>query len=104
MIGSYPIPDIQDAFNHLRRAKYFAMFDLLITYWQLGLSESYREICILCKKGSQDALRHFRGTSVILPTNVDSLVRLVEGDLLVLPRLHPWPNPYKNCWNECVLF
>jgi len=36
---AYTIPVIQDALDHLRGAKYFATFDLLSSYWQLGLTE-----------------------------------------------------------------
>jgi len=32
-------PDVQDALDNLRGAKYFATFDLLSGYWQLGLTE-----------------------------------------------------------------
>jgi len=40
---AYPIPDIQDALDNLRGAKYFATFDLLSGYWQLGLTERAKE-------------------------------------------------------------
>jgi len=36
---AYLIPDIQDALDNLHGAKYFAMFDLLSGYWQLGITE-----------------------------------------------------------------
>jgi len=35
---AFPVPDIHDALDHLRGAKYFATFDLLSGYWQLGLT------------------------------------------------------------------
>ena len=38
-----PIPDIQHALDNLRGAKYFAAFDLLSRYWQLGLTERTKE-------------------------------------------------------------
>ena len=44
---AHPIPDIQDALDHLRGAKYFATFDLLSGNWQLGLSESKRALSFL---------------------------------------------------------
>jgi len=40
---AYPIPDIQDALDNLRGAKYFATFDLLSGYWQLGMTERAKE-------------------------------------------------------------
>ena len=33
---AFPIPDIHDALDHLRGARYFATIDLLSGYWQLG--------------------------------------------------------------------
>jgi len=39
---AFPIPDIQDALDHLRGAKYFATFDLLSSYWQIQSIQPYR--------------------------------------------------------------
>ena len=39
----FPVPDIHDALGHLKRAKYFATFDLLSGYWHLGLTERAKE-------------------------------------------------------------
>jgi len=36
---AFQIPDTNDALDHLRGAKYFAIFDSLSGYWQLGLIE-----------------------------------------------------------------
>ena len=47
---AHPIPDIQDALDHLRGAKYFATFDLLSGYWQLGLSERAKERSAFCTR------------------------------------------------------
>jgi len=47
---AYPIPDIQDALDHLRGAKYFATFDLLSGYWQLGLTERGKERSAFCTR------------------------------------------------------
>jgi len=47
---AYPIPDIQDALDHLRGAKYFATFDLLSGYWQLGLTERAKERSAFCTR------------------------------------------------------
>ena len=40
---AYPIPDIQDAFDSLRGAKYFATIDLLSGYWQIGMTPRAHE-------------------------------------------------------------
>ena len=47
---AYPIPDIQDALDHLRGAKYFATCDLLSGYWQLGLTERAKERSAFCTR------------------------------------------------------
>ena len=47
---AYPIPDIQDALDHLRGAKYFATFDLLSGYWQLGLTDRAKERSAFCTR------------------------------------------------------
>ena len=47
---AFPIPDIQDALDHLRGAKYFATFDLLSGYWQLGLTDRARERSAFCTR------------------------------------------------------
>ena len=53
---AYPVPDIQDALDHLRGAKYFATFDLLSGYWQLGLTERAKERSAFC---TRRGLYHF---------------------------------------------
>ena len=40
---AFPIPDIHDALDHLRGAKYFATVDLLSGYWQLGMTDRAKE-------------------------------------------------------------
>ena len=47
---AYPVPDIQDALDHLRGARYFATFDLLSGYWQLGLTERAKERSAFCTR------------------------------------------------------
>jgi len=53
---AYPIPDIQDTLDHLRGAKYFATFDLLSGYWQLGLTDRAKERFAFC---TRQGLFHF---------------------------------------------
>ena len=36
---AFPVPDVKDALDSLRGAKYFATIDLLSGYWQLGMSD-----------------------------------------------------------------
>lgn len=47
---AFPIPDIQDALDYLRGAKYFATFDLLSGYWQLGMTERAKEASAFCTR------------------------------------------------------
>ena len=47
---AYPILDMQDALDNLRSAKYFATFDLLSGYWQLGLTERAKERSAFCTR------------------------------------------------------
>jgi len=53
---AYPIPDIQDVLDNLRGAKYFATFDLLSGYWQLGLTDRAKERSAFC---TRQGLFHF---------------------------------------------
>lgn len=53
---AYPVRDIQDALGHLRGARYFATFDLLSGYWQLGLTERATERSTFC---THRGLYHF---------------------------------------------
>jgi len=45
---AFPIPDIHNALDHLRGARYFATFDLLSGYWQLGMTERAKEASAFC--------------------------------------------------------
>ena len=40
---AFPVPDVMDALDSLRGAKYFATIDLLSGYWQLGMTDRARE-------------------------------------------------------------
>ena len=47
---AFPVPDIQDALDNLKGARYFITADLLSGYWQLGLTDrAKKEICLLHK-------------------------------------------------------
>jgi len=47
---AYPVPDVKDALDSLRGAKYFATIDLLSGYWQLGLTFRARERSAFCTR------------------------------------------------------
>jgi len=41
--NGFPIPDIQDALDSLRGAKWFDTLDLLGGYWQLGMTDRAKQ-------------------------------------------------------------
>jgi len=47
---AFPVPDVQDALDHLRGSKYFITMDLLSGYWQLGLTERAKERSAFCTR------------------------------------------------------
>jgi len=49
----YPIPDIQDALDSLRGAKWFASLVLLTGYWQLGMTDRAKERSAFCTRRGQ---------------------------------------------------
>ena len=54
---AYPIPDIQDAFDNLRGAKYFATIDLLSGYWKIGMTPRAKERSAFCSRRSGSVVR-----------------------------------------------
>jgi len=47
---AFPIPDVKDAQDSLRGARYFATIDLLSGYWQLGLTNTAKERSAFCTR------------------------------------------------------
>jgi len=47
---AFPVPDVKDALDSLRGAKYFATIDLLSGYWQLGMTDRARERSAFCTR------------------------------------------------------
>jgi len=47
---AFPVPDVKDALDSLRGAKYFATIDLLSVYWQLGMTQRARERSAFCTR------------------------------------------------------
>jgi len=79
---AYPVPDIQDALDHLRGAKYFGTFDLLSGYWQLGLTERAKERSAFC---TRRGLYHFTRMPFGLcgaPSTICRLMHNILRDLL----------------------
>lgn len=79
---AFPIPGIQDALDHLKGAKYFATFDLLSGYWQLGMTERAKERSAFC---TRRGLFHFTRMPFGLagaPSTFCRLMSIVLRDLL----------------------
>jgi len=53
---AFPVPDVKDALDSLRGAKYFATVDLLSGYWQLGMSDRARERSAFCTRRGLSSL------------------------------------------------
>jgi len=47
---AFPVPDVKDALDSLRGAKYFATIDLLSGYWQLGITQRAKERSVFCTR------------------------------------------------------
>ena len=47
---AFPVPDVKDALDSLRGAKYFATIDLLSGYWQLEMTDLARERSAFCTR------------------------------------------------------
>jgi len=47
---AFPIPDIQDALDSLRGARWFTILDLLSGYWQLGMTDRAKERSAFCTR------------------------------------------------------
>jgi len=76
----FPIPDIQDALDSLRGARWFATLDLLSGYWQLGMTERARERSAFCtRRGLFQFCRMPFGLSGA-PATFCRLMSIVLGD------------------------
>ena len=47
---AYPLPDIKDALDSLKGARYYATIDLLNGYWQLPMTERAKERSAFCTR------------------------------------------------------
>jgi len=79
---AFPIPDIQDAIDHLRGAKYFATFDLLSGYWQLGLTERAKERSAICTRRDLYQFTRMPFGLAGAPSSFCRLMSIVLRDLL----------------------
>jgi len=86
-IDAYQIPDIQDAPDHLIGAKYITTFDLLSSYWQLGLTERAKERSAFCTRRGLFQFTQMPFGLTGAPSSFSHLMSIVSplGNLLMLP-------------------
>ena len=79
---AFPVPDIKDALDSLRGAKYFATIDLLSGYWQLGMTDRAKECSAFCtRRGLFQFTRMPFGLSNA-PSSFCRLMHIVFKDML----------------------
>jgi len=79
---AFPVPDVKDALDSLRGAKYFATIDLLSGYWQLGMTQRARERSAFCtRRGLYQFTRMLFGLSNA-PASFCRLKQIILHDLL----------------------
>jgi len=79
---AFPVPDIQYALDHLSSAKYFAIFDLLSRYWQLGLTERAKERSAFCTRRGLFQFTRMPFGLAGAPSSVCPLMSIVLRDML----------------------
>jgi len=72
---AFPLPDIRDALDNLRGARYFITADLLSRYWQLGLTDRSKERSAFC---TRRGLFHFTRMPFGLCGALSSFCRLMQ--------------------------
>ena len=79
---AFPVPDVKDALDSLRGAKYFATIDLLSGYWQLCMTQRARERSAVCTtRGLYQFTRMPFGLSNA-PASFRRLMQIILHDLL----------------------
>ena len=79
---AFPVPNIQDALDSMKGARWFATIDLLSSYWQLGMTDRAKERSAFC---TRRGLFHFTRMPFGLsnaPSSFCRLMSLVLDDLL----------------------
>jgi len=79
---AFPVPDIQDALDNLRGARYFITADLLSGYWQLGLTDRAKERSAFCTRRGLFQFTRMAFGLCGAPSSFCSLVQIVLRVLL----------------------
>jgi len=79
---AFPVPNVKDALDSLRGAKYFATIDLLSGYWQLRMTQRARERSAFCtRRGLYQFIRMPFGLSNA-PASFCRRMQIILHDLL----------------------
>jgi len=79
---AFPVPDIQDALDNLRGARYFITADLLSGYWQLGLTDRAKERSAFCTRRGLFQFTRMAFGLFDAPSSFCRLMQIVLRDLL----------------------
>ena len=79
---AFPVPDIQDALDSLRGARWFATIDLLSGYWQLGLTDRAKERSAFCTRRGLFQFKRMPFGLCGAPATFCRLMSIVLGDYI----------------------
>ena len=79
---AFPVPDMQDALDSLRGARWFATIDLLSGYWQLGLTDRAKERSAFCTRRGLFQFRRMPFGLCGAPATFCRLMSTVLGDYI----------------------
>ena len=79
---AFPVPEIQDALDSLRGARWFATLDLLSGYWQLGLTDRAKERSAFCTRRGLYQFRRMPFGLCGAPATFCRLMSIVLGDYI----------------------
>jgi len=79
---AFPIPDVKNALDSLKGAKYFATIDLLSGYWQLGLTERAKERSAFCTRRGLFQFTRMPFGLTNAPSTFCRLMHIILQDLL----------------------
>ena len=81
---AFPVPDVKDALDSLRGAKFFATIDLLSGYWQLRQSERAKERSAFCTRRGLFCFTRMPFGLSNAPSTFCRLMHIILADLLYI--------------------
>jgi len=79
---AFPVPDVKDALDSLRGAKYFATIDLLSGYWQLGMTDRAKERSAFCTRRGLFQFTRMPFSLLNAPSSFCRLMHIILKDML----------------------